>query len=132
MMKPHCGYGPWFCALLYNTHNQTRVLAHTTPHLEVDALNASSTAPWAVVLKVGPFESWATAADFLQQWTPTRTVERGMQLFACYHIIHNLHLWASTDYQLSVLQGVYTTTGASVGAIKRACDVLKPPKEKKK
>lgn len=96
------GYGPWFCAFVVNTAHKpkkhTHVVAHSMPHLVVDALNrttaaapattttvggtskkrdrkeeddnddASSENCWIIVFKIGPFERWADSVAFLAQW----------------------------------------------------------------
>lgn len=122
------GYGPWFCAFVVNTAHKpkkhTHVVAHSMPHLVVDALNRTTATPattvaakkrerdeedndassencWIIVFKIGPFERWADSVAFLAQWL-SRTrgkihrIERGLQLFSAYREQFNLCLWTQT------------------------------------
>jgi hypothetical protein len=111
------GAGPWFCSLLFNTSvkckKQTHLVAHTAPHLAVDALNRSRKRPrkstgdevandfWVMICKVGPFDVWADAMTYLDMWTTktrgkNKRWERGLELFEMYGKAHNLHLWVQS------------------------------------
>lgn len=106
------GYGPWFCGFLVNTgkdpKKHTHVVAHTMPHLIVDALNQTAAnqgtndgACWILVLKIGPFIHWKDSVAFLQHWL-TRTrgivhrIERGIELYCQYREQYALYLWSQT------------------------------------
>lgn len=125
---PPGGFGPWFCAFIVNTaarpKKYTHVVAHTLPHLVVDALNrtAAAAAPpemvpgkekkrlrednnnndcWIMVFKIGPFSHWADSVAFLNQWIcKTRgkhhRMERGLELFSMYREQFHLCLWTQT------------------------------------
>lgn len=113
------GLGPWFCAFVVNTaarpKKYTHVVAHTMPHLVVDALNrnvvvASNTSKkrtrdeddcWILVFKIGPFNYWFDSVAFLNQWLSktrgkTHRMERGLELFATYREQFCLCLWTQT------------------------------------
>jgi len=93
MENPHPGGpGPWFVALLFNTNprdkKQSELVAHTYPHFMVDFLNknAPQNAPWIMLMKVGPFESWKDSLAFLESWSykarsKTARIERGLELW---------------------------------------------------
>lgn len=112
------GFGPWFCALLFNTAHdskkQIHLIAHTLPHLACDMLNrngVNNTDCWVIVLKIGPFECWDTAVAFLTQWMSRkrgkqRRLERGLELFAQYSHPYNLMLWSQRLDQDAVRQRV--------------------------
>lgn len=110
------GYGPWFCGFLVNTgkdpKKHTHVVAHTMPHLIVDALNqaanqglgSGSNGCWILVLKIGPFVHWKDSVAFLQHWlTRTRGIvhrmERGIELYCQYREQYALHLWSQTRHR---------------------------------
>jgi hypothetical protein len=126
-LPPPGGFGPWFCAFIVNTATHpkkyTHVVAHTLPHLVVDALNrtAAAAAPemvpgkekkrlrednndndcWIMVFKIGPFSHWADSVAFLNQWIcKTRgkhhRMERGLELFSMYREQFHLCLWTQT------------------------------------
>lgn len=101
------GYGPWFCAFIVNTATRpkkyTHIVAHTLPHLVVDALNkgASDEDCWIMLFKIGPFTHWTDSIAFLNQWLnqtrgKTRRMERGLELFAQYRDQFRLCLWSQT------------------------------------
>lgn len=118
------GYGPWFCAFIVNTavrpKKYTHVVAHTMPHLVVDALNRNVVDSsggggnakkrsrddenqdcWIMVFKIGPFTHWSDSVMFLNQWLcKTRgkihRMERGLELFAAYREQFHLCLWTQT------------------------------------
>jgi hypothetical protein len=125
---PPGGFGPWFCAFIVNTATRpkkyTHVVAHTLPHLVVDALNRTAAATttevvpgkekkrprednnnnndcWIMVFKIGPFSHWADSVAFLNQWIcKTRgkhhRMERGLELFSMYREQFHLCLWTQT------------------------------------
>jgi hypothetical protein len=93
------GPGPWFCTLLFNTgKKKTHLIAHTLPHLALDALNREG-GGWIIILKVGPFEHWTASVSFLALWTShvNGRLERGLELYMSYRTVYNLQLWARSD-----------------------------------
>lgn len=103
------GYGPWFCGFLVNTGKEpkkhTHVVAHSMPHLIVDALNRTSQDHcWILVLKIGPFVHWKDSVAFLQAWLlrtrgKINRIERGIELYREYHKRYALHLWGQTRHR---------------------------------
>lgn len=137
MNPPHPGgFGPWFCAFIVNTARSpkkyTHVVAHTMPHLVVDALNraASSSSStltdtkkrlrnndnddcWIMVFKIGPFTHWLDSVTFLNQWLcktrgKTHRMERGLELFTLYREKYHLCLWTQTRKRHDALDYFWT------------------------
>ena len=119
------GAGPWYCSLLFNTSErckkQTHLIAHTMPHLTLDALNRvgskrraldeeeeddeeddrNAKKHWIMMLKIGPFESWNDSLAFLNLWLlrtrgKTRRLEKGFELYNTYRDLHKLHIWVQS------------------------------------
>lgn len=86
------------------------MVAHTLPHLVVDALNQSTgevdknNGCWILILKIGPFTHWKDSVAFLQHWL-TRTrgivhrIERGIDLYCQYREQYALNLWSQTRHR---------------------------------
>ncbi len=95
------GPGPWFCSLLAKENGtRTHFIAHTLPHLALDALNSErSSSVWVMLLKVGPFDQWAESVAFLHQWTTAADrgrrakLERGLDLYR-QHRQRKMLIWA--------------------------------------
>lgn len=121
------GYGPWFCAFVVNTANRpkkyTHIVAHTMPHLVVDALNQNKVSGsskkrlredekdgcWILVFKIGPFNYWMDSVLFLNQWLcktrgKTHRMEKGLELFALYREQFHLCMWTQTREREDALQ----------------------------
>lgn len=140
MNPPHPGgFGPWFCAFIVNTARSpkkyTHVVAHTMPHLVVDALNRASSSSsssladattrkrlrnndndddcWIMVFKIGPFTHWLDSVTFLNQWLcktrgKTHRMERGLELFTLYREKYHLCLWTQTRKRHEALDYFWT------------------------
>jgi hypothetical protein len=127
------GLGPWFCSLLFNTSEkckkQTHLVAHTFPHLALDALNKKATTTtttaiencWVMMIKIGPFERWEECVSFLNLWTTktrgkTRRLERGVELFKIYHARYALKMWVQTKTKQQVVEEYASTTQTLIAA----------------
>lgn len=117
--------GPWFCSLFFNTSNdckkQTHLEAHTYPHLAEDALNKGSGNLkdfWVIVLKIGPFNEWRHAENFLRLWAlrtrgKTFRLERGARLFEAYRERYALKMWVqrqAREYFSKICETMTTST----------------------
>lgn len=156
-MNASGGPGPWFAALLLKTvaaddasgSRQTRLIAHTYPHLALDILNRGQN-KWIIMSKVGPFEAWADCAAFVAQWTkhtrgPERHLKRGHELYDRYARSCRLQYWQQQEEgKGSGVAGARVKRGRpvdaaeqqqksgenkTIGAIKAAC--IRPKKKYK-
>jgi hypothetical protein len=153
---PSGGYGPWFCAFVVNTATHpkkyTHVVAHTLPHLVVDALNKNSSSSeedcWIMVFKIGPFNYWMDSVAFLNQWLcktrgKTHRMERGLELFALYREQFRLCLWSQTrarnqalyyfhnEQALVVIPAVPTSPTTAAAATLQGPDMSKEQREQR-
>jgi hypothetical protein len=98
-------------------------VAHTFPHLALDALNkknvtaaeAAAKDCWVMMIKIGPFERWEDCVSFLNLWITktrgkTRRLERGVELFNAYRDRYNLNMWAQTKTKQQVIEEYNTST----------------------
>jgi hypothetical protein len=95
---PSGGWGPWFCALFFDSNSQSSYLVnHTMPHLAQDALGDS----WTMVMKVGPFSVWQACESYRLLWSmythKMQRIRRGVQLFCNYHTQYELSLWWTSN-----------------------------------
>jgi len=80
--EPPGGRGPWFCALL-EQRSETRLVAHTLPHL------VAAEGGWEIVAKVGPFCRWSGALHYLSLWEHADA----MELFRAHAPRLRLSMW---------------------------------------
>lgn len=125
--------GPWFCSLLFNTSTkckkQTHLVAHTYPHLTVDALNKNTSTNkrkrkddedcWVIIIKVGPFCEWDHATTYLNLWMlHTRgkacRLERGLMLYQEYKEQYGLKMWTQTANRSQLVATFFAEDAAVV------------------
>lgn len=108
MDAPYIGYGPWFCALLFNLNptgnntKQTELRVHSKADVFATLKNLySSSDMWVTMMVVGPFYSYKHALSFFQLWSRqtrgrARRLKRAITLLQRYHKKYQLHLWVQS------------------------------------
>ena len=129
------GNGPWYVALLFNTaqssKKHTHLIAHSMPELAVDSLNIVSEKGnalnddcWVMMMKVGPFERWADATRYYNEWNhPTRgrlnRLRRGVDLYRLHYQSMGLTMWAQNKNRVEIIEANKQTKPSSTEPLNR-------------
>jgi hypothetical protein len=112
------GIGPWNILLVTDTRSkQHRLLVHSYPELEMDAMNAlqPNKVRWMPIMMMGPFTEWRACFNMWSEWNKMKQlktkIENGMTLFNTHKNTLDIYLWIQGESNQNYIANRWESCG---------------------